>query len=54
MRDIRLIGADTIGIGWNFRANPVTVKLTRHDETTAAGREGVPEDEAKPGDLFTP
>ncbi len=43
-----------IGIGCNFRAIPVTVKLTRDQEATAARREGGPEDEAKPGDLFTP
>ena len=36
--------------GWKFRANPVTVKLT-NGQRPLRKREGVREDEAKPGDL---
>jgi hypothetical protein len=37
-------------VGWEFRANPVTVKLT-NGQWPLRKREGVRADEAKPGDL---
>ena len=45
-------GSAAEGTGCESRTIPVTVKPTNGRGATASGREGVREDEAKPGDRF--